>query len=186
MSCNILLRHWLSSDLEEEIFAEWLGGVEEESVPPDVQNLPLPPNGDQETFSGNHPQLPCYATRFLSRAHVTRLLFKTGHLMTDVSYILHVWCHVTCKCAFLTDCFPILPQEKSLAMSCIREGAATVEITCYLFTHTMADPAPKQQQLASSSRQTKGTWIIVHTNEYHWKIIYHSHALQKLKDTAVI
>lgn len=96
-----------------------------------------------------------------------RLLFKTAHLMTDVSYVLRVQCHVTCICAFLTQSFPILPQEKSLAMSSMREGAATVEITWYFFTYTMAGPAPKQQHLASSSRQAKGTWIMVHTNECH-------------------
>jgi len=102
--------------------------VEEEPVPLDTQNPPLLPNGDEETFSGNHPQSPCCATRFLSRAGVTRLLFKTVHLMTDVSYILHVWYPVTCKCAFLTGCFPTLPQEKSLAVSSTRAGAAAVEM----------------------------------------------------------
>lgn len=97
--------------------------------------------------------------------------------MTDVSYILHVQCHVIHKCAFLTDSFPILPQEKSLAMSSISEGAATVEITWYLLIQTVAGPTPKQLQLASSSKQTEGTWMIAHTNECHWEIIHHSHAL---------
>lgn len=120
---------------KEEIFAEWFGGVEEESVPLDTQNLPLLPNGDEEIFSGNHPQSPCYATKFLSRADVTRLTFKTAHLMTVVSYILHVQCRVTCKCAFLADSFPILPQEKWLAMSSIREGAATVEMWYLVSLH---------------------------------------------------
>lgn len=87
--------------------------------------------------------------------------------MTDVSYILHVQCHVIHKCAFLTDSFPILPQEKSLAMSSISEGAATVEITWYLLIQTVAGPTPKQLQLASSSKQTEGTWMIAHTNECH-------------------
>lgn len=133
---------------------EVIGGAEDESVPPETQNCLFSQMGTKKHFQVT---IHGYFAMPQSRADVTKLLFKTDPSTTDVSYTLHIQCHVTCKCAFLTDLFPILPQEKSLVMSSIRGGAATAKVTQYLFTHAMAGPAPKQQQLASSSRQTKGT-----------------------------
>lgn len=131
------------------------------------QRIRLFPNGDREPFPGNHPRFPCYATRFLSREDVTRLSFQPAHSMSDVSYILHIQRHGTCKCTFLTHSFPVLPWEESLATFSIEESDAGAETTWCPFTHTTPGPAPTQQQLASSSRQAKDIWIIVHTNERH-------------------
>lgn len=58
---------------------------------------------EQETFSGNHPQLPSYVTWFISRADVTRLPFKAAHLLTNVSYTFTV---TTSKCTLTKSPHP--------------------------------------------------------------------------------